>query len=131
MRRVIYPDLGSMYYHAAHFLKVDTKMDADESVKWKKSRLETQLRFIGEKYAHEHREIYYQLSEYPHLETIYSALRSTFADDEYGFEINCGLAVEIIEDSVRLGWVPAKYIKKYMGKEDAIRLLAFARKPRP
>jgi hypothetical protein len=132
MRRVIYPDLGSMYSNANHFLHLETtQTDREQWDRWRRTRLASFLRFEGERYAHENRATYLQLAEYPHLDNCYSALHSALADDEYGFDINCGLAVEIIEDCIRLGWIPAKYIKKYMGEEDAEALSPLRNKTHP
>ena len=127
MRRVIYPDLADMYSKAHHFYPLKTNLDPTGDQDWRLARLKSFLRFAGEKYAKDNRAVYLQLPEYPHLDCIYSALRSAVGDevdfDKLDFDINCGLAVEIIEDCVRLGQLPTKYIKKYVGKEDASKLL--------
>jgi len=124
MRRVIYPELGSMYSRAHHFCHLKTDRHSDDANEWKRTRLAASLHFESEKYAKENLATYLQLREYPQIDLVYDVLRSATNDDGYGFDINCGLAVEVIEDMVRLGDIPAKYIKKYMGKEDAKKLLA-------
>lgn len=114
MRRVIYPDLAEMYWSAG--IQLDQTGVEDAS---RRSRLATSLRFQGEKYADDDRATFLTLREYAWLESCWGALHSALIDDDYGFDLNCGLALEIIEDGVRLGEIPAKYVRKYVGETEA------------
>lgn len=122
MRRVIYPDVAAMYSYARHF----ADLEAGES--WKRERLEKLFEFRGEKFARDNPTAYYNLREYPHLDVIWGALRAPLAEKDFDFNINCGLAAEIIENCVALGQIPSKFIRQYSGQRDAELLLKAARK---
>ena len=64
------------------------------------------------------------------ISELYSAIREVFGpEQEYGFHINSGLAIEVIEDCVRLHGLPDKFVKRYMNTTD-IAAIAEANKKR-
>jgi hypothetical protein len=73
-----------------------------------------------EKYAEDHKDVFIQLRERSTINLLYSAMRNVFGpEEEYGFLINSGLAIEILEDCVRLNDLPDKFVKRYMGRSVA------------
>jgi hypothetical protein len=63
--------------------------------------------------------VFIQLKERSEIICIYNAIRSVLDPEEhYGFLINSGLAIEIIEDCVRLNSLPGKFVKRYMNGAD-------------
>lgn len=49
-------------------------------------------------------------------------------EEEYGFFLNSGLAIEIIEDCVRLNDLPHRFVKSYMNDSDVAALVAANKK---
>jgi hypothetical protein len=49
-------------------------------------------------------------------------------EEEYGFFLNSGLAIEIIEDCVRLKDLPGRFVKRYMNASDVMALVAANKK---
>jgi len=120
MRMIIYSEIGGMYSSLVHFHDVRTGLNKLEEAEWKKKQLrERFLKFEGEKYADEHKDIFIQLKERPTINLLYSAIRDVFGSEEdYGFDLNSGLAIEIIEDCVRLEDLPPKFVNRYMNDSD-------------
>jgi hypothetical protein len=120
MRIIIYSELGSMYSALSHFCKVKTELAEREDIEWRKKQLrERFLRFDGEKYADDNKDIFIQLKERSTIRELYDAIRDVFGpEEEYGFFINAGLAIEIIEDCVRLSSLPERFVKHFMNTTD-------------
>lgn len=120
MRIIIYSELGSMYSNLVHFYRVKTELPENKDIEWRKKQLkENFLKFEGEKYAAENKDVFFGLKERPTITSLYSAIRDVFGpEEEYGFFINAGLAIEIIEDCVRLRDLPPKFVEQYMNDSD-------------
>lgn len=120
MRTVVYSEIGAMYSHLAHFYDIKTHLPEKEDIEWRKKQLrERFLKFEGEKYAEEHKDVFVGLKERSTISQLYSAVREVFApEEEYGFFINAGLAIELIEDYVRLNDLPSRFVKCYMNDTD-------------
>jgi hypothetical protein len=131
MRMIIYSELGAMYSKLVHFHDVKTHLPEQEDIEWRKKQLrERFLKFEGEKYAEGHRDVFIQLRERSTITELYSTIRDVFdPEEEYGFFINSGLAIEIVEDCVRLNDLPDKFVKRYMNGPD-IAAIAEANKKR-
>ena len=85
----------------------------------KKQLRERFLKFEGEKYADDNKAVFIQLKERSTISEIYSAIREVFGpEEEYGFFLNSGLAIEILEDCVRLDYLPRPYVRRYMTDAD-------------
>src|SRR5208282_2336066 len=107
MRMIIYSELGAMYSHLVHFHDLSyTHASEEEDMEWRKKQLEERfLKFEGEKYAQENKAVFIHLRERSTISEIYSAIREVFGpEEEYGFSLNSGLAIEILEDCVRLNY---------------------------
>jgi hypothetical protein len=130
MRMIIYSELGSMYSHLVHFHDVKTRLPEQEGIEWRKKQLKEHfLKFDGEKYAEDHKEVFIQLKERSTITQLYSAIRDVFGpEEEYGFFLNSGLAIEIIEDCVRLNDLPHRFVKSYMNDSDVAALVAANKK---
>ena len=122
MRKIIYPEIGAMYSSLMHFHNVKTDLTETNDIEWRKKQLrEHFLKFEGEKYADENKGVFIQLQERSTINELYSAIREVFGpEDEYGFFINSGLAIGIIEDCVRSHDLPAKYVNRYMNGSDIV-----------
>lgn len=120
MRMIIYTELGNMYTNLVHFRDVETNMPDQDDIAWRKRQLKEHfLKFEGEKYAEDNKDVFIQLKERSTISGLYSAIRDVFAPEEdYGFFINAGLAIEIIEDDVRLKSLPARYVNRHMNTTD-------------
>lgn len=120
MRMIIYSELGDMYSNLVHFYNLNARQPEHEDLAWRKKQLEERfLKFEGEKYAEEHKDVFIQLKERSTIAGLYGAIREVFGpEEEYGFFINAGLAIEIIEDDVRLKSLPAKFVTRYMKSSD-------------
>jgi hypothetical protein len=128
MRMIIYPEIGGMYSDLVHFHNYDLEpskledmqMMPNELTEWKKGQLlERCLKFEGEKYADDNKHVFIQLKERSTIIEIYSAIREVVdPKDELPFVINSGLAIEIIEDFVRLNDLPRKFVRRYMNGSD-------------
>jgi hypothetical protein len=130
MRMIIYSEIGAMYSQLVD-LQPDmvSEPPTQQDFDWRK--LQFRIRFLnyqgekyaekfeGEKYADDKRDVFIQLKERSTIISIYSAIRDVFGpEEEYGFLINSGLAIEIIEDCVRLNDLPGKFVKRYMNGAD-------------
>jgi hypothetical protein len=131
MRMIVYSELGDMYSHLLHFYNLKTRQPEQEDIAWRKKQLKERfLKFEGEKYAEDHRDVLIQLKERSTITGLYSAIREVFGpEEEYGFFINAGLAIEIIEDDVRLNNLPARFVNRYMNGTD-VAAIAEANKTR-
>jgi hypothetical protein len=131
MRMIVYSELGAMYSSLVHFYKVKTRSPEQEDIAWRKKQLKERfLKFEGEKYAEDHKDVFVQLKERSTIAAIYGAIRDVFGpEEEYGFFINAGLAIEIIEDEVRLHYLPKRFVNRYMNGND-ITAIAEANKER-
>jgi hypothetical protein len=131
MRMIVYSELGAMYSNLVHFYNLKTHPPEQEDIAWRKKQLnERFLKFEGEKYAEDHKDVFVQLKERSIIVQIYSAIREVFGpEEEYGFFINTGLAIEIIEDEVRLNYLPKRFVNRYMNDKD-ITAIAEANKRR-
>jgi hypothetical protein len=120
MRMIIYSELGTMYSRLVQFHDVKTSLPEREDIEWRKRQLrELFLKFEGQKYAEDHKDVFIQLRERTTITELYSAIREVFGpEEEYGFFLNSGLAIEIIEDCVRLNDLPGKFVKRYMNGPD-------------
>lgn len=121
MRMIIYSELGSNYSHLVHFHEVKTSLSGQEDIEWRKKRLkEDCLKFEGEKYTEDNKDVFIQLRERPTIILLYEVTRDVIGpeEEEYGFLATSGLAIEIIEDSVRLNHLPEKFVKRYMNGPD-------------
>jgi hypothetical protein len=120
MRIIIYSELGSMYSALSHFYTVKTELSELEDIEWRKRQLKERfLKFDGEKYADDNKDVFIQLKERSTIRELYDAIREVFGPEEdYGFFINAGLAIEIIEDCVRLNGLPERFVKHYMNTTD-------------
>ncbi|MGB9457268.1 MAG: hypothetical protein WCB12_14570 [Bryobacteraceae bacterium] len=120
---IVYSEIGSMYSHLVHFhdLRNEHKPE-QEDIEWRKKQLrERFLRFEGEKYAEDNKAVFIQLKERSTISEIYSAIREVFGpEEEYGFFLNSGLAIEIVEDCVRLNYLPNNYVERYMNSSDVV-----------
>jgi hypothetical protein len=131
MRMIIYSEIGAMYSNLVHFHNLKTGQPESQDIEWRKKQLrERFLKFEGEKYADDHKDVFFQLKERPTINELYSAIHEVFGpEEEYGFFLNSGLAIEIIEDCVRLRDLPRKFVKRYMNDSD-IRGIAEANQKR-
>jgi hypothetical protein len=131
MRMIIYSELGAMYSPLVHFHDLKTRLPEQGDIEWRKKQLrERFLKFEGEKYAEDKKDVFIQLRERSTITELYSAIREVFGpEEEYGFLINSGLAIEIIEDCVRLHDLPDKFVKRYVNSPD-IAAIAKANKKR-
>lgn len=120
MRMIIYSELGDMYSNLVHFQNVKIGKSEQGDIAWRKKQLKERfLKFEGEKYAEDHKDIFIQLKERSIISGLYGAIHEVFGpEEEYGFFINAGLAIEIIEDEVRLKSLPGKFVKQYMNTAD-------------
>ena len=116
MRTAIHSEIGAMYSPLVHFYDVKTNMPEKEGIEWRTKQLRKRfLKFEGEKYAEEHKEVFIGLRERSTISQLYGAVREIFGpEEEYGFFINAGLAIELIEDHVRLNDLPSKLVKRYV-----------------
>lgn len=130
MRIIIYSELGSMYSNLVHFYGVGTELPEDRDIEWRKKQLKEKfLKFEGEKYADENKDVFFALKERSTITSLYSAIREVFGpEEEYGFFINAGLAIEIIEDCVRLNGLPHKFVERYMNESDFVAIAEANRK---
>lgn len=110
-----------MYSSLVHFHNLETGLPEQKDVEWRKKQLKEHfLRFEGEKYADENKNVFIQLKERSTINEIYSAIREVFGpEEEYGFFINSGLAIEVIEACVAQGDLPTSFVKRYMNESDA------------
>jgi len=117
---IIYSELGAMYSSLVHFYNLKLHLPEPKDIEWRKKQLKERfLKFEGEKYAHEHKDVFIQLKERSTISELYSAIREVFGpEEEYGFFINAGLAIEIIEDEVRLKYLPHGFVKHFMNGKD-------------
>jgi hypothetical protein len=131
MRKIIYSELGSMYSSLVHFYNMQTSLPEQNDVEWRKKQLKERfLKFEGEKYAEENKYVFIQLKERPTIDELYSAIREVFGpEEEYGFFINSGLAIGIIEECVRSHDLPARFVKRFMNGSD-VSAIAEANKKR-
>jgi hypothetical protein len=131
MRKIIYPEIGAMYSSLVHFYHVKTGLPEQKDVEWRKRQLrEHFLKFEGEKYAEENKSVFIQLKERSTINEIYGAIREVFGpEEEYGFFINSGLAIEVIEACVAQTDLPVSFVKRYMNAPDA-KAIAQANKER-
>jgi hypothetical protein len=111
MRMIIYSEIVAMYSSLVHFHNVKTRLSAPEDIESRKKQLKERfLKFEGEKYIEDKKDVFIQMRERSTINTLYSAIHEVFGpEEEYGFFINSGLAIEIIEDCVRLhtsAWIP-------------------------
>jgi hypothetical protein len=121
VRTIVYSEIGSMYSHLIHFHDLETSRKSEqEDIEWRKKQLrERFLKFEGEKYAEDNKAIFIQLKERSTISEIYSAIREVFGpEEEYGFFLNSSLAIEILEDCVRLNYLPHRYVRRYMNGSD-------------
>jgi hypothetical protein len=121
MRMIIYSEFGSMYSRLVHFHTLGASHKADQNnIEWRKRQLrERFLKFEGEKYAEDNKGVFIQLKEHSTISLIYSAIHDVFLPEEdLGFFINSGLAIEILEDCVRLNDLPELYVRRYMNGSD-------------
>ncbi len=121
MRMIIYSEIGAMYSHLVHFHDLGKGYESEEEdIAWRKKQLKERfLKFEGEKYAEDNKAVFIQLKERSTIDEIYSAIREVFGpEEEYGFFLNSGLAIEILEDCVRLNYLPRTYVKRYMNSSD-------------
>lgn len=120
MRMIIYSEIGAMYSNLVHFHGLKTSLPESQDINWRKKQLrEHFLRFEGEKYADDHKDVFILLKERPTINELYSAIHAVFGpEEEYGFFLNAGLAIEIIEDCVRLRYLPRNFVKRYMNVLD-------------
>jgi hypothetical protein len=120
MRMIIYSELGGMYSNLVMFYdRKITQPERQDLERRKKQLQERFLKFEGEKYADENKDVFAQLQERSTISELYGAVREVFGpEEEYGFFINAGLAIEIIEDCVRLEYLPKRNVKRYMNKSD-------------
>jgi hypothetical protein len=133
MRRIIYSELGTVYSHLVDVQPTMVSDDEDPTpldVEFKK--FEFRLRFLnyegkpehtekfeGEKYAEDNKDVFIQLRERSTITLLYRAMRDVLRpEQEYGFLTNSGLAIEIMEDCVRLNDLPNKFAKRYMNGPD-------------
>lgn len=131
MRTIIYTELGTVYSMLG-YLQPPTITSGQEKKKdfsYETGKLRNQFirgegyagRFEGEIYAKDHNEVFVQLRERSRITALYRVIREACRDDDdYGFLINSGLAIEIIEDNVRFNWLPRKYVNRYMGAGDLV-----------
>ncbi len=121
MRKIIYAEIGTMYSSLVHFHDLKTDSSEQKDIEWRKKQLRQHfLKFEGEKYSDENKSVFLKLKERSTIGLLYSAIREVFGpEEEYGFFINSGLAIEIIEDCVRLHDLPARFVKAYMNGSDA------------
>jgi hypothetical protein len=119
-----------MYSNLVQFYNVKTKMPEQEDIAWRKKQLKEHfLKFEGEKYAEDHKDVFTQLKERSTIFGPYSAIVDVFGpEEEYGFFINAGLAIEIIEDEVRLKSLPSKFVNRYMNSADCAAIVEANRK---
>jgi hypothetical protein len=122
IRMIIYSELGAMYSSLFHFHNLQTHPPEQEDIEWRKKQLKERfLKFEGEKYAEDHKDVFIQIKERSTITQLYSAIREVFGPEEdYGFFINSGLAIEIIEDDVRLNNLPSKFVRHYMNGADIV-----------
>jgi len=128
MRTIIYSELGTMYSMLVYLQPKVTSGQKKEDFRYETEKLRHHFirgeeyagRFEGEIYAEDHKEVFVQLRERLRITDLYRVIRDACRDDDdYGFLINSGLAIEIIEDNVRFNWLPRKYVKRYMSAPDA------------
>ena len=120
MRKIIYSEIGAMYSNLSHFYNLQTTLPEGKDIEWRKKQLrERFLKFEGERYAEEHKGVFFQMKERSTINDLYSAIHDVFGPEEkYGFLINSGLAIGIIEDCVELDELPAKFVRRYMNNSD-------------
>ena len=110
-----------MYSPLVQFCDLGTRSRSEhEDIEWRKKQLrERFLKFEGEKYAEDNKAVFIQLKERSTISWIYGAIREVFGpEEEYGFLVISGLAIEILEDCVRLNYLPRRYVKSYMNGLD-------------
>jgi hypothetical protein len=134
IRRIIYSEIGAIYsmlvYLQPHVVSAPIE-EEEADIRYKQNKLRE--RFLrqeeegyakkseGEKYAEDHTDLFIQLEERSQIVSLYSAIHHAFSDDEeFGFNLRSGLAIEIIEDTVRFDWLPKKFVKRYMNPPDAV-----------
>jgi len=124
MRMIIYSEIGAMYSSLVHFYNLKTREPERDDIEWRKKQLrERFLKFEGEKYAQDNKAVFIQLRERSTISELYGAILEVFGpEEEYGFFINAGLAIEIIEDCVRLDDLPDRFVKRYMNTSDVTAL---------
>jgi hypothetical protein len=111
-----------MYSNLVHFYELKQRVPEQEDIQWRKKQLKERfLKFEGETYAKDNKDVFVQLRERSTLSELYSAIHEVFEPEEepYGFFFNSGLAIEIMEDCVRLKDLPDKFVKRYMNDRDA------------
>ncbi|MGA2672641.1 MAG: hypothetical protein ABSE99_05375 [Terracidiphilus sp.] len=120
MRKIIYSEIGSMYSNLLHFYNLKTNSPEDKDIEWRKKQLrERFLKFEGEKYAEDNKEVFFQMEERSTINDLYSAIHDVFGpEEEYGFFINAGLAIEVIEDCVMSHDLPFRFVKRYINGSD-------------
>jgi hypothetical protein len=120
MRRIIYAEIGANYSRLVHFHDLKGSTSDTKDIEWKKRQLKERfLKFEGETYAEDKKDVLFQLPERSSIRLIYDSIHDVLGpEDEYGFEINSGLAIEIIEDSIRLKDLPAKFAQRYINPSD-------------
>ena len=120
MRIIIYSELGGMYSNLVRFYERKSTQPEQQDLEWRKNQLKERfLKFEGEKYADENKDVFIQLKERSTISELYGAIREVFGpEEEYGFFINAGLAIEIIEDCVRLDYLPNRSVRRYMNRSD-------------
>jgi hypothetical protein len=128
MRTIIYSELGAMYSMLVYLQPKITDTEKKENFEYEADKFrryfimdeDSSGRFEGEIYAEDNKDVFIQLRERSRIAFLYKVMRDPCKDDDdYGFLINSGLAIEIVEDSVRFNWLPRKYVKRYMSASDA------------
>jgi hypothetical protein len=115
-----------MYSNLVLFYNRKSTQPQQQDLEWRKKQLQERfLKFEGEKYADENKDVFIQLEERSTISELYGAIREVFGpEEEHGFFINAGLAIEIIEDCVRLEYLPNRSVKRYMNKSDIEAIIA-------
>jgi hypothetical protein len=128
MRTIIYSELGAMYSMLVFLQPKITSTEKKENFEYEADKFrryfirdeDSSGRFEGEIYAEDNKDVFIQLRERSQITFLYKVMRDSCKDDDdFGFLINSGLAIEIIEDNVRFNWLPKKYVTRYMSPPDA------------
>jgi hypothetical protein len=133
MRRIIYSELGAMYFMLVQAQPPLVSRNAQaQSYTSERQRLrdrfvrregeEIAKKFDGEKYAELHEDVFIQIKERPSILFLYGLMHRVVSDESLGFLVLSLMAIQNLEYEVQCGSLPRKFVRRYMGADIAARV---------
>ncbi len=122
-RRVLYLDLYEMFWFIHRIrTKALTDLPETERYSWQKARLPGDLRFRGEQYCEDNREIYFQLSERHAGETLYRCFHRIL-DEKNSLDLNTYEALRTFANIIVREDLNRNYFRRFLGEQKTASLM--------